>query len=1451
VADRIGTSGKDNLSGTSAADYLLGLTGNDTLDGGAGDDVLSGGGGDDRLTGGAGRDMFVFTTDTGENGFDVDRSYGGRTQSGNDLVTDFDLVNDRIDLTGWGIRFFDELLGRMSQDGADVVIHLDTDSSIRLLNVDLAGLSVANFWGIEADPSILPSLPSPPQQELAVDGVEFGLDARTDVVVASGEAIYSSNFYPLRLWTNGSTLVNDGIIWNEGSIWRSSQFGYDFYGSQTVDGVSLAGSIDFQNNGLLVAHSPYGSASALHDFNLNPGGSITNNGEIYAYGGEGNSTGIALDNYGYQISNNGLIAVTAISSPSDRFDHDINFPRWAGNAYGIHLQGGETHIVNGAGGRIIVEGDHAVGIWTRASGGQAEEEGAPLEAPALIVQNDGLIQARSLDADGNPSIGIFVANVSSATTQQIVNNGTIDADIAIYAPSSGWELATGHGIERRAEEVINNSTGILHGDVDLHQGNDILRNHGLVDGNVDMGFGDDSVFNGDGTITGEIWMGNGADVFEGGAAGEIVLGEHGNDELNGGGGNDLLLGGYDDDRLIGGTGNDGLYGGVGDDVIVTAGGDVAAGGTGSDRVVLGDLSFRSATGGEGHDVLELAAGAQTLDLGLVAASGRVAGFEEILLTQGDRLVIDTGDITAFAGGASLWVSGGATDKLDLVGNWQPGADQQHGGATYHGYSRGDETVWVQDGVAVTVGAAGTGGGLAAIAGGGAPADPAALGLDPDFNLIRAYENIGPRATLAADEVVVGLTSITPVSAGEDFTNLGQVYHINDLSITRAYYGGSHVFHNDGLIYAENVGDGLANAVLLDVTFELPQQGNFFNEAHGEIIANALYGPASAVLNYRDDGALGGLDTVNEGLISATSVYGLATGYYSHNAMHSVISNGRIEASGYQAIAVDFGNTGGDMVNGGEIVAQTPLSSPYASVGIFLAMYSSVTNSGLIEGDYSILYLAEYGDMVDIHNLAGGQIRGTIAFLPASEDGNSAIVRVTNEGQIFGDIYIDEEVSAAVVYTDFEGQRIIANDVVINRGTIDGSVWLGRGTDIFDGRGGTLTGDIYGGAGDDSFYVGGQTNLIFENAGEGSDLVVSSGDYYLYANIENLTLAAGAGNVFGVGNELANIITGNEGSNLLIGGLGGDRLHGGAGVDSLFGEDGDDSLYGDAGVDYLVGGAGQDLLYGGADADALYGGDGNDILDGGAGFFTDILVGGAGNDTLYGNSGLNDYDRMDGGAGDDIYYVDTGDDLTFEAADGGTDTVVANIAVANAGVYLYANLENLILEGATAFGVGNELDNRLTGSGTSNWLLGGAGDDILDGQGGDDVLFGEAGDDIFVFESGTGGDVIGDFTRGEDRIDLSAFGFTGLSDISDGFFQDGDVGAIRLSTGDLIVLHHVQVDALTAGDFIFASALPKATADGQPTEAWAPSMEEHVPAGTTYHGADAWSGFDHRPHDLFV
>jgi Ca2+-binding RTX toxin-like protein len=111
---------------------------------------------------------------------------------------------------------------------------------------------------------------------------------------------------------------------------------------------------------------------------------------------------------------------------------------------------------------------------------------------------------------------------------------------------------------------------------------------------------------------------------------------------------------------------------------------------------------------------------------------------------------------------------------------------------------------------------------------------------------------------------------------------------------------------------------------------------------------------------------------------------------------------------------------------------------------------------------------------------------------------------------------------------------------------------------------------------------------------------------------------------------------------------------------------------------------------------------------------------------------------------------------IEYGGAGTDVVQSSVSHA-----LSDNVENLILTGTAAInGSGNALGNTLTGNAAANVLNGSAGNDILIGGAGNDMLIGGAGNDTFIFtalsDMGTTGaitDVINDFVRGQDKIDL--------------------------------------------------------------------------------------------------
>ena len=100
------------------------------------------------------------------------------------------------------------------------------------------------------------------------------------------------------------------------------------------------------------------------------------------------------------------------------------------------------------------------------------------------------------------------------------------------------------------------------------------------------------------------------------------------------------------------------------------------------------------------------------------------------------------------------------------------------------------------------------------------------------------------------------------------------------------------------------------------------------------------------------------------------------------------------------------------------------------------------------------------------------------------------------------------------------------------------------------------------------------------------------------------------------------------------------------------------------------------------------------------------------------------DTLDGGAGNDTYFIDNMDDRVLEALGGGYDIVwtSANFAMAPD-----AEIEELrAVAGASSL--------SLTGNGFNNRIEGTSGNDTLDGAGGIDTLVGGLGDDLYIVDN---------------------------------------------------------------------------------------------------------------------
>lgn len=290
------------------------------------------------------------------------------------------------------------------------------------------------------------------------------------------------------------------------------------------------------------------------------------------------------------------------------------------------------------------------------------------------------------------------------------------------------------------------------------------------------------------------------------------------------------------------------------------------------------------------------------------------------------------------------------------------------------------------------------------------------------------------------------------------------------------------------------------------------------------------------------------------------------------------------------------------------------------------------------------------------------------------------------------------------------------------GAGDDEVNGGTGNDVMDG--GVGADKMFGGVGNDQMW-----------GGDGNDIMMG----FTPTNDTKQTLAAGETD--------DDLMYGGAGDDLMLGGFGNDQMWGGVGNDEIQGQDGNDQLYGEDGNDRLFGGGGDDTIYGGNGDDLIVGGaaaneaalaagvSDNNFLYGGAG--NDTIIGGVGNDYIDGGAGA---DNMQGGKGDDIYVVNSVNDVILEQQNEGYDTVISS-----SNYILNANIEELrLVEGFNINGTGNSLNNR---------IIGNSQDNILDGVTGADTMIGGLGNDTYYVDN-VGDQVIELAGEGTDTVNSS-------------------------------------------------------------------------------------------------
>ncbi|MDA9207447.1 hypothetical protein N9O61_01040 [Octadecabacter sp.] len=267
------------------------------------------------------------------------------------------------------------------------------------------------------------------------------------------------------------------------------------------------------------------------------------------------------------------------------------------NSIGVNIEfsaNGDTAFVNygsvsGHSTGLEIAGLNQVAVNHGAIDGRV---GVRLAESDTQFVNYGTVTGTSSVFSGDLGIGLFVLPSEGGSENGIVikNFGTI--------------TGTGKGIVSgdAAENLLIRNHGLIVGDVELAKGNDtyLAGAEGVVVGGIFTDEGDDFVRGGhhaddiDGGADNDILLGRGGDdIIFGDTGNDEIKGGSGDDDIDGGSGRDLLKGGKDDDVLSGAAGADTLFGGQGDDTLFGGGSaDILHGGKGDDEL----------TGGNGDDV---------------------------------------------------------------------------------------------------------------------------------------------------------------------------------------------------------------------------------------------------------------------------------------------------------------------------------------------------------------------------------------------------------------------------------------------------------------------------------------------------------------------------------------------------------------------------------------------------------------------------------------------------------------------------------------------------------------------------------------------------------------------------------------------------------------------------------------------------------------------------------
>jgi Ca2+-binding RTX toxin-like protein len=1156
-----GNSSDNVLTGNSGVNVLTGSGGNDTLDGGSGADTM---------IGGTGNDTYVV-----DNASDV---VSENSSEGTDLVQSsvtYTLASDvenlaltgTSNINGTGNSAVNILTGNSGNNildggsGADSLIGGDGNDTYVVDNTgdvvsenpgegtDLVQSSVTYTLASDVENLTLTGSSNLSGTGNSGDNVLTGNSGVNVLTGGAGNDTLDggSGADSLIGGTGDDTYIvdnaSDTITENSAEGWDLVQSSVSYTLASNVEALTLTGSSAINGTGnsgdnILTGNSGVNVLTGNGGNDLLDGGT----GADTLIGGTGDDTYV-VDNASDVVSENS-------SEGTDLVQSSITWTLGS-NVENLALTG--SSAINGTGNSSdnVLTGNSGVNVLTGSGGNDTLDGGTGADTLIGGTGNDTYVVDNASDVvSENSSEGTDLVQSSITwTLGSNVENLTLTGTAAI----SG----TGNSIDN----VITGNSGVnvLTGS----GGNDTLDGHGGADTLIG-GTGDDTYIvdslgvtvsenSSEGTDTIESSLRTytlGANVENLTLTGTSDIDGTGNsldNVITGNSANNILIGGAGNDTLDGGDGTDTVsYAATGSSVVVnlSTGG---ATGDGTDTLsnienVIGSAYADTLTGSTGANVLDGGAGADTMIGGTGNDSYFVDNASDVVSensSEGTDAVLSSITYTLGSNVENLTLTGtsaidGTGNSLDNVITGNSGVNNLTGGA-------GSDTLDGGTGADTMIG--GTGNDTYVVDN---ASDVVSENSSEGTDLVLAKANF----TLSAN--IENLTLFGPSDlsgTGNSMVNIITGNMGNNLldggSGADSLIGGAgndtYVIDNASDTITENTSEG-ADLVQSSVTWTLGSYlenltltGSSAIDGTGNSLDNVITGNSGVNILTGSSGN----DTLDGGTDADTLIGGTGNDTYVVDDAGDVVSENSSEGTDWVHSGITY-TLGSDVEN-----LMLTGSSNHDATG------NSLANILLGNGGNNVLTGGGGSDTLD-----GGA--GTDTLIGGTGDDTYVVDSTTDvisENSSEGTDVVQSSVNYTMASANVEVLMLTGSTNLHGTGDSSDNTIIGNtGSNVLDGAAGADT--LIGGAGNDTYVVDNASDVISENAGEGTDLVQSSVTYTLSSHVENLTLT-GSSAINGTGSSDDNVITGNIYANTLSGGDGNDTLDGGDSLDTLTGGNGAD------------------------------------------------------------------------------------------------------------------------------------------------------------------------------------------------------------------------------------------------------------------------------------------------------